>query len=97
MKKAISNAMNNFICTIGRDLADKIQPAAGHHLLGGYEVNKDKAKLNFKTIELKDIRDAFAKVDITNSFGVDNISSYFLKLALLDRVSQKNGNRFDQG
>ena len=32
---------------------------------------------------MKDIRDAFAKVKITKSFGVDNISSYyFLKLAL---------------
>ena len=31
---------------------------------------------------MKDIRDAFAKVKATKSFGVDNISSYFLKLAL---------------
>ena len=31
---------------------------------------------------MKDIRDAFAKVKTTKSFGVDNISSYFLKLAL---------------
>ena len=47
-----------------------------------YEVNKDKAKFNLKTIELKDFRDAFARVKTTKSFGVDNISSYFLKLAL---------------
>ena len=81
-KEDISNAMNNFFCTIGSDLADKIQPAANPLLSGEYEVNKDKAKFHFKTIELKDIRDAFAKVKTAKSFGIDNISSYFMKLAL---------------
>ena len=81
-KKDVSNEMNNFFCTIGSNLADKIQPAANPLLSGEYEVNKDKAKFNFKTIEVKDIRDAFAKAKTTMSFGNDNISSYFLKLAL---------------
>ena len=81
-KKDVSNTMNNFFCTIGRNLADKIQPAANPLLSGEYEVNKDKTKFNFKTIEVKDIRDAFAKVKTTMSFGNDNISSYILKLAL---------------
>ena len=80
-KKNISNAMNNYFCTIGSDLADKIQPAANPLLSGEFEVNKDRAKFRFKAIELKDIRDAFAKVKTTKSFGVDNISSYFLKVA----------------
>ena len=35
-----------------------------------------------RSIELKDIRDAFAKVKTAKSFGIDNISSYFMKLAL---------------
>ena len=74
--------MNKYFYTIGSDLADKIQPAANPLLSGEYEVNKDRAKFRFKTIELKDIRDAFAKVKTTKSFGIDNISSYFLKLAL---------------
>ena len=81
-KKDVSNAMNNFFCTIGRELADKIQSAINPLLSGEYEVNKDKAKFHFKTVELKDIRDAFAKVKTANSFGIDNISSYFMKLAL---------------
>ena len=55
-KKDISNAMNNFFCTIGRDLADKMQPAASPLLSGEYEVNKHKAKSHIKTIEQKDIR-----------------------------------------
>ena len=74
--------MNNFFCTIGRELADKIQPAINPLLSGEYEINNDKAKFHFKAVELKDIRDAFAKVKTAKSFGIDNISSYFLKLAL---------------
>ncbi|XP_065056335.1 uncharacterized protein LOC135684631 [Rhopilema esculentum] len=85
-KKDVFNAMNNFFCTIGRDLADKVQPAANPLLTGNrsnrIKVNKDKAKFNFEIIELKDIRDTFAKVETTKSFGIDNISSCLLKLAL---------------
>ena len=81
-KTDASTAMNNFFCTIGRDLADKIHPAANPLLSGEYEVNKDKTKFHFKAIELKEIRDAFAKVKTIKSFGIDNISSYFMKLAL---------------
>ena len=61
-RKDVSNAMNNFFCIIGRELADKIQPASNPLLSGEYEVNKDKAKFHFKAIELKDIWDAFSKV-----------------------------------
>ena len=42
--------MNNFFCTIGRELADKIQPAINPLLSGEYEVNKDKAKFHFKGV-----------------------------------------------
>ena len=89
-KKDVSNAMNNYFCNIGNDLEDKIQPAANPILSGEFEVNKDRAKFRFKAIELKDIRDAFAKVKTTKSFGVDNISSYFLKLALPYLVNSLN-------
>ena len=74
--------MKNYFCTIDSDLVDKIQPAANLLLSGEFEVNKDRAKFRFKAIELKDIRDAFAKVKTTKSFGLDNISGYFLKLPL---------------
>ena len=46
-------------------------------------MNKTKAKFHFRTIEVQEIRDAFAKVKTAKSFGTDDISSYFLKLALL--------------
>ena len=81
---SLMSLMNLCRCTsaLGRDLADKIQLAANPLLSGEYEINKDKAKFHFKTIEINDIRDAFAKVKTTKSFGIDMISSYFMKLAL---------------
>ena len=80
-KKDISNAMNSFFCSVGKNLADKIDPAPNPLLEGDYEVNKRKARFSFRTIEVQEIRDAFATVKTAKSFGTDKISSYFLKLA----------------
>ena len=81
-KKNISNTMNSFFCSVGKDLADKIDSSPNPLLSGDYDVNKNKAKFRFKTIKVQEIRDAFATVKTAKSFGTDNISSYFLKLAL---------------
>ena len=74
--------MNSYFCSVGKDLADKFSPVANPLLSGDFEMNKTKSKFHFKTIEVQEIRDAFAKVKTAKSFGTDNISSYFLKLAL---------------
>ena len=81
-KEDISNAMNSFFCSVGKDLADKIDTAPNPLLSGDYEINKHKTIFHFRTIEVQEIRDAFATVKTAKSFGTDNISSYFLKLAL---------------
>ena len=81
-KKDIPDAMNSYLCSVGKDLADKISPVANPLLSGDFEKNKAKAKFHCMTIEVQEIRDAFAKVKTAKSFGIDNISSYFLKLAL---------------
>ena len=82
LKKDISNAMNSFFCSVGKDLADKIDAAPNPLLTGGYEINQHKTIFHFRTIEVQEIRDASATVKTAKSFGNDNISSYFLKLAL---------------
>ena len=74
--------MNSFFCSVGKDLADKLDPAPNPLLAGDYEINKHKATFHFGTIEVQEIRDAFATVKTAKSFGTDSISSYFLKLAL---------------
>ena len=74
--------MNNFFCFVGKDLADKIDPAPNPLLTGDYEINNYKTIFRFRTIDVQEIRDAIATVKTAKSFGTDNISSYFLKLAL---------------
>ena len=54
--KNISNAMNSFFCSVGKDLADKIDPAPNPFLAGDYEINKPKATFHFRTIEVQEIR-----------------------------------------
>ena len=43
---------------------------------------EDKKIFRFKAIKVKDIRVAVAKIKNSKGSGVDDISSYFLKLAL---------------
>ena len=81
-EKDVFNAMTNLFCTIGRDLVDKIQPAANPLLSGEYEINKDKAKFHFKTIEIKDL-DKLSQIKFPNYFEYDKINaacSYFVEL-----------------
>ena len=42
-KKEISNKMNTFFCSVGKDLADRIDPVSNPFLSGHYKVNPDKA------------------------------------------------------
>ena len=54
--------MNNFFCSIGKELAAKIDSVPNPLLTGKYEVNANKAKFIFRTIEVKEIRAAFTKI-----------------------------------
>ena len=81
-KKDISNTMNNYFCSIGKDLVSDIDPFPNPLLCGNYEVNYKKARIYFKAITIQDIRNTFAKIKTAKTFGTDCISSYFLKLAL---------------
>ena len=59
-KKETSNKMNNFFCSVGVDLANKL--VSNPLISGDYDVNTNKTKFHFRTIEIQDIRDAFAKI-----------------------------------
>ena len=81
-KKEISNTMNSFFCTVGEELASKIDATPNPLLSGDYGDTKNNLGFRFRTIEVQEIRDALAKAKTSKSFGNDNISCYFLKLAL---------------
>ena len=81
-KEEISNIMNSFFCSVGKDLACKIDPTPNPLISGDYNVNKEKVKFEFRSIKVWEIREAFANAKSSKSFGFDGISSYFMKIAL---------------
>ena len=78
----IANVMNNYFCSIGTELANKIDHSSNPLLSGEYHINEKSEKFNFRPIYVQDIRDALANIKTSKSFGNDNISYFFLKLAL---------------
>ena len=74
--------MNSYFCPIATELANEIDHSSNPLLSGEYHFNDKSEKFNSKPINVQDIRDALAKAKISKSFGHDNISCFFLKLAL---------------
>ena len=81
-KQKIADAMNEYFYSVGKDLAEKIEYAPNPLLLGDYDVNPEGKCFRSKTIDVRNIRDAIGKIKNSKGFGADNISSYFLKLAI---------------
>ena len=80
--KGISNLMNEYFCSIGKNLASEIEDAPSPLLAGDSVFNKKNSRFEFERKSTLDIRDAIAKLKTAKSFGNDTISRYFLKLAL---------------
>ena len=81
-KKEISITINHFFCTIGENLASKIETVPNPLLSGNFDNTNDNVKFKFRMIEVQEIKNAISKTKSSKSFGNDNISCYFLKLAL---------------
>ena len=69
-------------CSIGKDLASKIEGGYDPLTFCDYFVNSNAAKFVFKSINAEQVREAIGKLRTSKSFGDDGISSYFLKLAM---------------
>ena len=74
--------MNSFFCKIGEKLASKIVATPNPLLSGDHCDTNNVVGFRFRTIEVQEIRDALAETKTSKSFGNDNISCYFLRLAL---------------
>ena len=81
-KGEISQSMNSFSCSIGKDLASNIEDGHDPLIFCDYFLNSDAAKFAFKSIHAEQIKEAIGKLKTSKSFGDDGISSYFLKLAM---------------
>ena len=81
-QQKLVDAMNEYFCSFGKDLAEKLEYAPNPLLSGGYSVNPEEKCLKFTTIDVRNIRDAIGKIKNSKGFSTDNISSYFLILAM---------------
>ena len=80
----IANSMNNYFCSVGKSLSDKI-PAQSNPLLSHqYDItnfSNGREPFKFVAIDKRTIEKALNKIKTSHGSGVDNIASYFLKVA----------------
>ena len=81
-KQDIANTMNAYFCSVGMDLASKIETIPNPIVTGKYNLNPHNKQFIFRPLGVHDIREAMVKIKTSKSFGSDKISSYFLKLAI---------------
>ena len=74
--------MNQYFCIIGQKLSEKIPHAENPLLPGDVSLNRNSTKFQFRAISPADLMKAMQKFKVSKSFGIDGISSYFLKLAV---------------
>ena len=80
-KQKISDKMNEFFCSVGKKLAADIDVTPNPLLSGEFSINDGEKIFNIREINEGDLQKAMAKMKIKKSFGNDNISGYFLKIA----------------
>ena len=79
----IAESMNNFFCTFGETLSDKIPKAKKNPVLeNDYDVDPQIAKFNFHVINNLQLAKDFGKFKSSKGCGTDGIASCFLKDAL---------------
>ena len=80
-KQRMLDKMNQFFCSVGKTLAADIDVTHNPLLSGEFSINDGGKIFNFRAINEGDLQKAMAKMKIKKSFGNDNISGYFLKIA----------------
>ena len=78
----IAESMNQYFCSIGQKLSEKIPHAENPLLHGDFSLNKNSTRFQFRAITPADIMKARQKFKVSKSFGIDGISSYFLKIGM---------------
>ena len=84
-KEFIANQMNRFFCSIGKDLANDIEAAPNpllNRLDRHFDINNKSHIFHFRTISIEEIREAVRNVKASKGFGIDHLSSYFIKQAI---------------
>ena len=74
--------MNEFFCTIGNKLSDKIPEKPNPLLSNEYELGNAVGNFSFKAVSKNDVTKVMKKVKTSHGSGCDGIASFFIKIAL---------------
>ena len=79
----IADSMNQFFCSVGKDLSDKIPNKENPLLTGNYgERKKDVEKFAFIPVNPENVMKGCKDFKTFNSYGTDFISVFFLKVGI---------------
>ena len=78
----IAESMNQYFCTIGQKFNEKIPHAENPLLRGDFSLNRYSTKFQFRAIYPADLMKAMQEFNVSKSFGIYDISSYFLKIGM---------------
>ena len=81
-KQSISNKMNEHFCSIAERLVADIVHASNPLLPREISINGGGRIFDFRETNARDIHGAMFRMKVKKSFGNDNISGYFLNIAL---------------
>ena len=74
---------NQFFCSVGKDLSDKIPNKENPLLAGNYgERNKDVGQFAFVPLNTENVMKACKDFKTSNGYGTDFISVFFLKVGI---------------
>ena len=75
--------MNDYFSTIGQELLNEIDQPPSPLYIGDNIINEGDKSMKFIKASEQHIRHSIERTKTSKGFGNDNISSYFLRLALL--------------
>ena len=82
-KREISNTMNDYFCTIGNELANKIDRSPNPLFVGDYRINEGNKTMKFTKINEQHIRDAIGKIKHPRALETTISPVIFLNLPCL--------------
>ena len=79
---SIAKSMNEYFCSIGDKLSNKIPDMENALLKGDYDINPTAARFTFSPMQPQKLMKAMNKFKTSQGSGLDRISSFFLKTGM---------------
>ena len=76
----IAESMNEYFCNVGEQLSKKIPKKMNSFISS--QIPAPKSKFSFSPVNAEDLIKAMSKLKSSQGFGMDNISSFFLKKSM---------------